>query len=105
MNGAAMSNLISYAVYFILIVITVRLTLRTSTFTRKHVYIVLLFAAIFALNYLWQQYLPIQNIWLSSIVRSIILLGVAGLVAWFANLSPEINQQVRSLGERLKVKG
>ena len=103
MNGAAMSNLISYSVYFILIVITVRLTLRTSTFTRKHIYIVLLFAAIFALNYLWQQYLPIQNIWLSSIVRSIILLGVAGLVAWFANLSPEINQQVRNL--RLKVRG
>jgi O-antigen/teichoic acid export membrane protein len=103
MNGAAMSNLISYAVYFILIVITVRLTLRTSTFTRKHIYIVLLFAAIIALNYLWQQYLPIQNIWLSSIVRSIILLGIAGLVAWFANLSPEINQQVRNL--RLKVRG
>ena len=103
MNGAAMSNLISYAVYFILIVITVRLTLRTSTFTRKHIYIVLLFAAIIALNYIWQQYLPIQNIWLSSIVRSIILLGVAGLVAWFANLSPEINQQVRNL--RLKVRG
>ena len=103
MNGAAMSNLISYAVYFILIVITVRLTLRTSTFTRKHIYIVLLFAAIIALNYLWQQYLPIQNIWLSSIVRSIVLLGVAGLVAWFANLSPEINQQVRNL--RLKVRG
>lgn len=103
MNGAAMSNLISYAVYFILIVITVRLTLRTSTFTRKHIYIVLLFASIIALNYLWQQYLPIQNIWLSSIVRSIVLLGVAGLVAWFANLSPEINQQVRNL--RLKVRG
>jgi O-antigen/teichoic acid export membrane protein len=103
MNGAAMSNLISYAVYFILIVITVRLTLRTSTFTRKHIYIVLLFAAIIALNYLWQQYLPIQNIWLSSIVRSIVLLGVAGLVAWFANFSPEINQQVQNL--RLKVRG
>ena len=96
MNGAAMSNLISYAVYFILIVITVRLTLRTSTFTRKHIYIVLLFAAIIALNYLWQQYLPIQNIWLSSIIRSVILLGVAGWVAWFANLSPEINQQITS---------
>ena len=105
MNGAAISNLISYAVYFILIVITVRLTLRTSTFTRKHLYIVLLFAVVFALNYLWQRYLPIQDIWLSSILRSIVLLSVAGLVAWFANLSPEINQQVRSMGEKLKIKG
>ena len=42
MNGAAISNLIAYAVYFILIVITVRLTLRTPTFAREHIYIVLL---------------------------------------------------------------
>ena len=102
MNGAAMSNLISYAVYFILIVITVRLTLRTSTFTRKHIYIVFLFAAVFALNYFWQQYLPIQNIWLSSITRSVVLLGVAGSIAWFANLSPEINQQIRSTIHKFK---
>ena len=101
MNGAAMSNLISYAVYFILIVITVRLTLRTSTFTRKHIYIVFLFAAVFALNYFWQQYLPIQNIWLSSITRSVVLLGVAGSIAWFANLSPEINQQIISFLSKL----
>ena len=97
-----MSNLISYAVYFILIVITVRLTLRTSTFTRKHIYIVFLFAAVFALNYFWQQYLPIQNIWLSSITRSVVLLGVAGSIAWFANLSPEINQQIRSTIHKFK---
>ena len=96
-----MSNLISYAVYFILIVITVRLTLRTSTFTRKHIYIVFLFAAVFALNYFWQQYLPIQNIWLSSITRSVVLLGVAGSIAWFANLSPEINQQIISFLSKL----
>jgi len=96
MSGAALSNLISYSVYFILIVITVRLTLRTSTFTRKHMYIVFLFAAIFLMNYLWQQYLPIQNIWLSSIIRSVVLLGTAGLIAWYANLSPEINHQIKS---------
>jgi O-antigen/teichoic acid export membrane protein len=102
MNGAAMSNLISYAVYFILIVITVRMTLRTATFTRKHLYIVLLFVAVFALNYLWQQYMPIHNIWLSSILRSVVLLGAAALVAWFANLSPEINQQIRAVVHKFK---
>ena len=96
MNGAAISNLIAYAVYFILIVITVRLTLRTPTFAREHIYIVLLFAAVFLLNHLWQHYLPIQNIWLSSIIRSVVLLGAAISVAWFADLSPEINQQIKS---------
>ena len=96
MNGAAISNLIAYAVYFILIVITVRLTLRTPTFAREHIYRVLLFAAVFLLNHLWQHYLPIQNIWLSSIIRSVVLLGAAISVAWFADLSPEINQQIKS---------
>ena len=96
MNGAAISNLIAYAVYFILIVITVRLTLRTPTFAREHIYIVLLFAAVFLLNHLWQHYLPIQNIWLSSIIRSVVLVGAAISVAWFADLSPEINQQIKS---------
>ena len=102
MNGAAISNLVSYAVYFLFIVITVRLTLHTPTFTREHIYIVFLFAAIFVLNYLWQHFLPIHNIWLSSILRSVVLLGAATLVAWFANLSPEINQQIRSALHKFK---
>ena len=105
MNGAALSNLISYAVYFLLIVLTVRGTIHTPTFTTQHLKIALLFVAVFILNYLWQTYLPINNIWISSILRTIVLMGCACTVAWFKNLSPEINQQMRNLGERLKVKG
>ncbi|MBR2935549.1 MAG: oligosaccharide flippase family protein [Paludibacteraceae bacterium] len=95
MNGAAMSNLIAYAIYFLLIVVTVRLTLRTPTFAREHLYILFLFAAVLLLNHLWQSYLPIHNIWLSSIVRSVVLLGAAGVVAWCANLSPEVKTIVQ----------
>ena len=102
MDGAAMSNLVSYAVYYILIVIAVRCTLRTATFAREHAYIILLFAVILILNFLWQRYLPIQSIWLSSIIRSFVLLGSAGVVAWCANLSPEINNQVRSFRRKAK---
>lgn len=105
MEGAAVSNLISYAVYFVLIVLTVRLTLKTSTFTLQHLKILLLIVVILNLNFLWLEYLPIHNIWLSSMIRTIVLMGGACLVAWRKNLSPEINQQVHSLGERLKVKG
>jgi hypothetical protein len=32
-------------------------------------------------------------------------MGSACVIAWSKNLSPEINQQVRNLGERLKAKG
>ena len=105
MNGAAVSNLIAYAIYFLLITLTVRYTLHAPTFTRQHLKILLLILVILNLNFLWQAYLPIHNIWLSSIIRTIVLIGGGCAVAWFKNLSPEINQQVRSLGERLKVKG
>jgi O-antigen/teichoic acid export membrane protein len=104
MDGAAVSNLIAYALYFLLITLTVRLTLRAPTFTRQHAKILLLIVVILNLNFLWQTYLPIHNIWLSSIIRSLVLIGGGCAVAWFKNLSPEINQQVRSLGDRLKVK-
>ena len=104
MDGAAVSNLIAYALYFLLITLTVRLTLHAPTFTRQHAKILLLIVVILNLNFLWQKYLPINNIWFSSIVRSLVLIGGGCAVAWFKNLSPEINQQVRSLGDRLKVK-
>jgi hypothetical protein len=104
MDGAAVSNLIAYALYFLLITLTVRLTLHAPTFTRHHAKILLLIVVILNLNFLWQTYLPIHNIWLSSIIRSLVLIGGGCAVAWFKNLSPEINQQVRSLGDRLKVK-
>ena len=97
MEGAAVSNLIAYAIYFILIVLTVRLTLHAPTFTRQHLQILILIVLILNLNFLWQKYLPINNIWLSSIIRSIVLIGGGCAIAWFKNLSPEINQQVKSL--------
>ena len=105
MEGAAMSNLIAYAIYFILIVLTVRFTLHAPTFTRQHFKILILIVLILNLNFLWQKYLPINNIWISSIIRTTVLIGGGCIVTWFKNLSPEINQQLRALGERLKVKG
>ena len=96
MEGAAVSNLIAYAIYFILIVLTVRFTLHAPTFTRQHLQILILIVLILNLNFLWQKYLPINNIWLSSIIRSIVLIGGGCAIAWFKNLSPEINQQVKS---------
>ena len=105
MNGAAVSNLIAYAIYFLLIALTVRLTLQASTFTGQHLKIFILILLIISLNVLWQKYLPFDNIWFSSIIRTIVLIGGGCAIAWFKDLSPEINQQVRALGEKLKIKG
>ena len=89
----------------VLIVLTVQLTLKTPTFTRQHLKILLLIVVLLNLNFLWLKYVPINNIWISSLLRTVVLMGGGCAVAWAKNLSPEINQQLRSLGERLKVKG
>ena len=102
MNGAAISNLLAYGIYFLLIVLTVRFTLHTPTFTHQHLKIILLIIVIINLNFLWLKHLPINNIWISSIVRTIVLIGGGCVVAWVKNLSPEINQQVRSIISKYK---
>ena len=97
MNGAALSNLISYAMYFVMIVLVVRGTMRTPTFTIQHIKIAILLVVIFLMNYLWQSFVPINNIWISSIIRSVVLLGGACALAWAMNLSPEIKQQIQTI--------
>ena len=96
MNGAAVSNLIAYAIYFLFIILTVRFALHAPTFTRQHLKILLLILVILSLNFLWLKYVPINNIWISSIVRTVVLMGGGCAVAWYKNLSPEINQQIQT---------
>lgn len=91
MDGAALSNLISYAFYYMLIIITVRLTGQLSVLNRRILYSAALIAALLALNYLWQIYLPISNLWISSITRSTVLLGGGFAIAYYAQLSPELH--------------
>ena len=95
MEGAALSNLISYGIYYLLIIATVVPLGRFHVIDRKWVYILLLLMAVFGLNWLWQSYLPAMNIWVDSICRSIVLLGGGAWIAYKAQLSPEINHQVK----------
>lgn len=97
MDGAAMSNLISYGVYFLLIIVTLCLALRINPFSWRMAVCVAIMAIALILNYLWQLFLPISNIWLSSIVRSLVLVGGATFVAYRCQLSPEINALLRSI--------
>ena len=95
MEGAALSNLISYGIYYLLIIATVVPLGKFHVIDRKWVYILLLLTAVFGLNWLWQSYLPAMNIWVDSICRSIVLLGGGAWIAYKAQLSPEINHQVK----------
>ncbi|MBR3408349.1 MAG: oligosaccharide flippase family protein [Paludibacteraceae bacterium] len=96
MTGAAWSNLIAYALYFVLILLTVRLY-GIRILHRRWYAILALLIAIFLLNMLLVRYLPIPNIWLSSILRSVILLGGGLWIAYHAQLSPEIHALLHSI--------
>ena len=94
MEGAALSNLISYGLYYLLIIATLVPLGRFHVVDRRWVYILLLLVGIFGLNVLWQTCLPAMNIWVDSLCRSIVLLGSGAWIAYKAQLSPELNAQV-----------
>ena len=88
MEGAALSNLISYGLYFVLIIATVVPLGRFHVVDRRWAYILLLLAAVFGLNLLWQACLPAMNIWLDSICRSAVLLGGGAWIAYKSTTLP-----------------
>ena len=94
MDGAALSNLISYGMYFLLTVVTVVALSHIHVVNKRWWLILALLVVLFVLNWLWQTYLPALNIWLDSLLRSVILLGSGALIAYKSELSPEINQQI-----------
>ena len=94
MEGAALSNLLSYGIYYVLIIATIVPLCKIHVVDRRWWYIMLLLIGLFAVNMLWQILLPINNLWLDSILRSIVLLGGGGYMVYRAQLSPEVNEQV-----------
>ena len=96
MDGAAISNVVSYGLYYLLIIATIVPLCRVRVVDRKWTYVLLLLLAIFALNWAWQTYLPALPLWADSLVRSVVLLGGGAAIAYAAKLSPEIKQQINS---------
>jgi O-antigen/teichoic acid export membrane protein len=102
MEGAALSNLLSYGLYYVLCIITVVPLCRLKVVDRRWWLILCLLVVLFALNWAWQTFLPTLNIWLDSLLRSVVILGAGALIAYRAKLSPEINEQINIL--KLKIK-
>ncbi len=94
MDGAALSNVLSYGLYYTLIICTVVPLCRLRIVDKRWWLILLLLVVLFGLNTLWQTFMPSLNIWVDSIARSIAFLGGGALIAYKAKLSPEINNQI-----------
>lgn len=97
MNGAALSTLVCYAVYFTMVVSTVLIATKTSPFSRKQIWMLLLAGALFVVNEGLLRLSGDMNIWLSSIVRTVVIIGGGMWIAYKANLSEEINALLRKI--------
>ncbi len=84
-NGAACATLFSYALYFLFLLTFLRITLKVSVFSRKHLVVLLMMLVLFGLNELWTWALtPIIrptdsmiSLLLDAVLRSVTFLAVA----------------------------
>ena len=100
-DGAALATLVSQVTYYIVVVLTVRFTLRCHLLTRRHLLTVGLLVLLFAANALCVHFLPIANVWVNSLLRSLLLV-IAAWGAYLLQLSPELNEQIGNWLKKLK---
>lgn len=96
MQGAALSNLFSYGLYFLCIMIAVCGLCRMSPFCLSQLMTLGIFIAALALNWLFLYLFPSLNIWISSLVRSFLLVGTFCVMAYRLQLSPQFYALFRS---------
>ncbi len=91
MDGAAVANLLSYAFYYACLLIVLRLCVGVNILCKRHLQTLLLAVLIVGLNTACLHFLPNLNIWLSAILRSLVLLAGGALIAYRWKISPDIN--------------
>ena len=102
-NGAALATLLSYVLFYAVLLSFVGWRLKVSLFSRQQLWAVLIMAALFILNYLWS--VGIEPLWgdgtaamLANAVLKTLLLVVVGIAAIYkSKLSPDINQILSKL--------
>ncbi len=101
-DGAALATLVAQVSYYLLGIIAVHFTLGFRIITRRHLLTIVLLLLLFAANWLVLRFIPISNIWLSSIVRSLLIILTASL-AYRWQISPELNEQLHALLHRVRL--
>ncbi len=96
MIGAAWATVLADVLYYILVVIVSTCATHTQPFSGRHCVSVGLIIAAFVLNELWLTYWQMPSLWVSSVARTVVLLGGLVLIARKMNLSPEIHALFRA---------
>jgi len=99
MNGSAIANLLSYVLFFALIIITLAILCKVQPFSIGHVKTTILLLALLGGGMAVDTLLPDLNIWLASMVKTI-WWAMGAFIAYQWNISPEINKVIH---ERLHI--
>jgi O-antigen/teichoic acid export membrane protein len=104
-NGAAISTLFSFVLYYIFLLSLVYWKLKVSPFSFKHLKILSIVLILFLFDYLWKQtitHLVAQHLkpdlWINfceAALRTAVLGGIGFFSVYFWNISDEVNHLVR----------
>lgn len=105
MNGSALSNLISYVIYYALLLALVKFVIGTSPFSWSQLKVVIVVGALFVGNILWERFvypfslqLPFSemvNSLIDGIVKTALTGGLGCLAIYKWQVSEEVNALVK----------
>lgn len=93
-HGAALSNLLSYSLYFVLILVTLGLTLRVHPFTWGHLKTLVLCGAVLLINAYLLPLLPLASSPFSPLPACLWLMALVLALVW--RVSPEFTSLIKT---------
>lgn len=111
-NGSALSNLISYVIYFSLLLLLVKWKIGTSPFSLPQLKTLAIFIMLFLLNILWRQtiyplfgsmpFKPEINAITDGIIKTLVFGGIAVVSIYLSKVSEEVNHIADKTLKRIK---
>jgi O-antigen/teichoic acid export membrane protein len=96
-TGAAMATAISIFLYNIILVIFVKIKLKTQPFSLKTLFAALILVSFFILNSLFH---PLHNVYIDAIIRSAILSGLFVIIVLKLKISEDFNNTFNALTKK-----
>lgn len=107
MDGAALSHLVSYFVFYLCLLVVIRIKLDINIFSKSHLKVLVLVAGFLLLNTIWVNYLSpvflklpfstIVSTLTDAVVKSLFLMLAIGTACYFWHISEDINRLIRKV--------
>ena len=105
MNGSALSNLLSYVVYYILLLALVKWKVGTSPFSWPQLKVLVLIGTLFVINIFWKDFIypmfaslfmkPLIGSLIDGAVKTLLFASVVFVGTYYWHISDEVNMLVK----------